>query len=275
MWCRHGESVMPQFPVPAISRSAVRRRAQQFLRPACDCLEPRVVPSTSWLSQVFQGPPPLHPQTVPITFPPGLNGRTNALYQMSQTHHPLYQSIENGHVSKVPLFLPEYTGPKATDLDVDGAIARLTPSKEFLLRGTVLGPINLADPFVYSFLINRGGATTPGPIPHRPGITSNAVVAVQIGRATPLGTVSLLNQQGQVTSVVRLPSSDVQVVGTSVNVELPASLLPRTSSATSQLSPTGYSFAFDSAVIGGHPSDIAGVVPEYFDAPVGITSRHK
>jgi hypothetical protein len=220
-------------------------------------------------STIFQGPPPIDPPTVPITFPPGLNGRTNALYQMSLTHHHLYQSISNGHVSKVPLFLPEYRGPKATDLAADGAIARLTPSKEFLLRGTVLGPINLADPFVYSFLINRGGVTPPGPIPHRPGITFNSVVSVQIGRATLLGTVSLLNQQGQVTSVVTLPASDVQVVGTGVNVELLASLLPRTSSTTSQLSPTGYSFAFEAATAGGQPSDIAGVAPEFFDAPVG------
>jgi hypothetical protein len=266
---------MPHFPGLAILRSA-RRRARRFLRPACVCLEPRALPGSInglSLSAVFQGPPALFPKTVSITFPPGLNGRTNALYQMSMTHHPLYQSIENGHVSKVPLFLPGYTGAKLTDLDVDGAIARLTPSKEFHLRGTVLGPINLADPLVYSFLINRGGATTPGPIAVRPGITANAVVSVRIGlpigHPTPLGTVSLLNQQGQVTSVVTLPSSDVQVVGTSVSVELPASLLPRTSSATSRLSPTGYSFAFESAVIGGQQSEIAGVAPEFFDAPVG------
>jgi hypothetical protein len=242
---------------------------RRFLLPSCDCLEPRSLPTTNWLSQVFQGPPPLHPPTVSITFPFGLNGRINALYQLSLTHHPLYQSIENGHVSKAPLFLPVYTQTKLADLDVDGAIARLTPSKQFVLTGKVLGPIKLSDPLVYSFLINRGGATTPGPIAVRPGISYDSVVSVSIGRATPLGTVSLLNQQGQVTSVVTLPASDVQVAGTSVKVELPASLLPPTGSAKSRLSPTGYSFAFESAVAPGQPSDIAGVAPEFHDAPVG------
>ena len=147
---------MPHFPRPDISRSAVRRRVRRFLTPVCDCLEPRDLPSANWWSTVFNSSPPLYPKTVTITFPPGVDGRINALYQLSLTHHPLYQSISNGHVSKAPLFLPSFTKPKPLDLAVDGAIARITPSKQFVLTGKVLGPIGLADPLVYSFLINRG-----------------------------------------------------------------------------------------------------------------------
>ncbi len=260
---------MPHLPGPDISRSAVRGRDRRFLKPICDCLETRALPSTNWFSMAFQSSPPLYPKTVSITFPPGVDGRVNALYQLSLSHHPLYQSISNGHVSKVPLFLPGYTKPKPFDLAVDGAIARITPSKQFDLTGRVLGPIGMADPLVYSFLINRGGASTPGPIESRPGITYDAVVSVRIGVASPLPIVSLLNPQGQVTSVVTLPASDLRIGGTNVNVELPASMLPSTGSAKTRLSPTGYSFTFQAAVAGGQPSDIAGVAPEYFNAPVG------
>ena len=261
---------MPHFPGPGVSRSAVRQRVRRFLKPVCDYLETRALPSTNWLSRVFQSSPPLYPKTASITFPPGVDGRVNALYQLSLTHHPLYQSVSNGHISKVPLFLPGFTKSKLFDLSADGAIARITPSKQFVLTGKVLGPIGLADPLVYSFLINRGGASTPGPIESRPSITFDAVVSVRIGVATPLPTVSLLDLQGQVTSVVTLPANDLRIAGTRVSVKLPASMLPPTGSAKSRLSPTGYSFAFEAAVAGGQPSDIAGVVPEYFDAPVGI-----
>ena len=101
------------------------------------------------------------------------------------------------------------------------------------------------------------------------------MISVKIGVATPLPTLSLLNPQGQVTSTVTLPASDLRIVGTSVNVELPVSMLPPTGSAKSRLSPTGYSFAFQAAVNGGQSSDIAGVAPEFFDAPVGTSSGHK
>lgn len=265
---------MPHLPRLVIPRSEARRRAQRILVPVCDCLETRDLPSTNLFSTVFQSAPPVHPKTTAITFPPGLDGRSNALYQLSLIRHPLYQSVENGHVSKVPLFLPGYTQAKLFDVDVDGAVAQITPSKQLNLTGRVVGPINPADPIVYSFLINRGGASSPGPIGSRPGITYDAIVSISLGGASPQGAVSLLNQQGQVTSTVTLPARDVHIAGTSVSVKLPVRMLPPTGSARSRLSPTGYSFAFEAAAAGGQPSDIAGVVPEYYNAPVGLASQH-
>jgi hypothetical protein len=195
--------------------------------------------------------------------PKNVSGRIEALYELSLTKHPLYQSIKDGHVSKAPMFYSKYTGPKRLDLDVDGAIARISPQRDFLLTGKVLGPIDASQPAFFSFLINRGGASSPAPIPDRPAITFNSTVMVTTGPGGIVGTVSLLNSQGTATSTVTLPASDVQVAGNSVNVTVAASLLPSTSPPSTHQATNRYSYTFIAGVPGGSASDIAGFVPEY------------
>ncbi|MGB0069009.1 MAG: hypothetical protein WBQ11_13240, partial [Isosphaeraceae bacterium] len=139
----------------------------------------------------------------------------------------------------------------------------ISPQQNFLLMGKVLGPIDASQPAFVSFLINRGGASSPGPIPDRRAITFNSTVTVTTGPSGIVGTVSLLNSQGSATSTVTLPASDVQVAGNSVSVTVAVSLLPSTSPPSTHQATTCYSYTFIAGVPGGSASDIAGFVPEY------------
>ncbi len=229
--------------------------------------------NSSPFSLLLSPPPPkvapVVPRTVSSELSKNVSGRIVALYELSLTKHPLYQSIVGGHVLKAPMFNPGYTGPKRLDLDVIGTNARISPQQGFLLTGKVLGPIDPTQPAIYSFLINRGGASTPGPIQGRPAISYDSTVTVTDGPGGPVGTVSLLNSQQQATSTVMLPPSSVQVNGDTVQVMVPASLLPSTTPPGTHLAITRNFYAFEAAVPGGLPSDIAGFAPEYASTMVG------
>lgn len=250
------------------------RRHRQFLKPSCEFLECRTVMSglsltalTGAFSSLTGTPPPakipLVPRVISSELPKNVSGRIEALYELSLTKHPLYQSIKGGHVSKAPMFYSGYTGPKRLDLDVYGANARISTQQGFLLTGKLLGPIDAWQPAVYSFLIDRGGANSPGPIPDRRGITFDSTVTVTTGPGGIVGTVTLLNSQGNATSTVTLPASDVQVAGNAVNVAVATSLLPSTNPPSTHLATTRYSYTFTAGVPGGSASDIAGFAPEY------------
>jgi hypothetical protein len=257
------------------------RRNRTSLKPLYELLENRTLMSQSSASSFFSSfwssltgtPPsaqaPLAPGVVSSELPKNVSGRIEALYGLSLTQHPLYQSIKDGHVNKAPMFYSKYTGPKHLDLDVYGAIARISPKRDFLLTGKVLGPIVASQPAFFSFLINRGGASSPGSIPDRSAITFNSTVTVTTGPGGIVGTVSLLNVQGNATSTVTLPANDVQVAGNSVNVTVAASLLPSTSHPSAPQATTRYSYTFIAGVPGGSASDIAGFVPEYTTTMVG------
>jgi len=243
------------------------RRTRQLLKPSCELLENRTVMSGFPLTSLLGSPPPasvpIVPRVVSSQLPKNVSGRIEALYELSLTKHPLYQSIKGGHVSKAPMFYSGYTGPKRLDLDVYGANARISPQQGLLLSGKVLGPIDASQPAVYSFLIDRGGASSPGPIPGRSMISYDSAVRVTTGASGIVGTVTLLNSQGKATSTVTLPASDVQVAGNSVNVTVAASLLPSTSPPSTHLATTRYSYTFTAGVPGGSASDIAGFAPEH------------
>jgi len=269
---------MKRIPGRVISRKT-RRRPQRLLEPLLEPLEPRGLMSvnpltgtTSLSSILFPTPPPKNPPLVPIPISSelskNLSGRTVALYQLSLTKHPLYQSAVGAQVLKVPTFDSAYTGEKRLDLDVIGANARLSSHQGFVLTGKVLGPINPSQPAIFAFLINRGGAGTPGPIQGHPMISYDSMVTVTDGPGGPVGTVSLLNSHQQATTTVALPSSSVQVNGSSVQLTVPARLLPSTVPPGTHLASPRYSYVVESAVPGGLPSDIAGFAPEYANATV-------
>ncbi len=276
---------MPSIPGQA-RLGPTGRRNRTYFKPLYELLENRTLLSrpsvsssaSSSFSSFFSSllgaatgtPPsaqvPLVPGVISSELPKNVSGRIEALYELSLTTHPLYQSIKDGRVSKAPMFYSKYTGPKHLDLDVYGAIARISPHQDFLLTGKVLGPIDASQPAFFSFLINRGGASSPGPgpgpVPDRRAITFDSTVTVTTGPGGIVGTVSL-NSRGNATSTVTLPASDVQVAGNSVNVTVAASLLPSTSPPGTHQAATRYSYTFIAGVPGGSVSDIAGFVPEY------------
>ena len=167
--------------------------------------------------------------------PKNVSGRIAGLYELSLSRHPQYQSIVGSRVLKAPMFDSAYTGPKLADLDIVGADATINPQQEIQFTGEVLGPINVSEAAIYSFLVNRGGASSPGPIKGQPGISFDAVVQVTTGPQGTSGTVSLLNAQAQPISTTTLPASSVQIAGESVKVTVPLNLLP--SSAPSSTRP--------------------------------------
>jgi hypothetical protein len=272
---------MPSIPGQA-RLGPTGRRNRTSLKPLYELLENRTLMSRPSVSSSASSSPssffssllgaatgtspsaqvPLVPGVISSELPKNVSGRIEALYELSLTTHPLYQSIKDGRVSKAPMFYSKYTGPKHLDLDVYGAIARISPHQDFLLTGKVLGPIDASQPAFFSFLINRGGASSPGPVPDRRAITFDSTVTVTTGPGGIVGTVSL-NSRGNATSTVTLPASDVQVAGNSVNVTVAASLLPSTSPPGTHQAATRYSDTFIAGVPGGSASDIAGFVPEY------------
>ncbi len=244
-----------------------RPRTRLESRPGCESLEERSLQSLSVLSFLNPGAPPVNPATTaPVTMQS--NGRMEALYQLSLTRHPLYQSIRGSHVLKAPMFYASYTGPKRTDLDVIGANVRVSPGHEAMLTGKVLGTIDTAEPADYAFLINRGGASSPGPIPDRPGITYDAVVSVTTGLGGTSGTVTLFNSSGQPQSVIALATGAVHIVGGSVIVTVPESALPASSLSAAHSGIASYRYAFIGEIPGGSFHDIAGLVPEFASIPM-------
>ena len=269
---------MRRIPGTVIS-SRTGRRARRLVEPSLEALEPRglmssnsLTGSTSLSSILFPTPPPKNPPLTPIPISSELSrstsGRTEGLYNLSLAKHPLYQSAVGAHVLKAPAFYSAYTGEKRLDLDVIGANARISPQQGFVLTGKVLGPIDPSQPAIYSFLVNRGGASAPGPIQGHPKISYDSTVTVTDGPGGPVGTVSLLNSQQQPTFTVTLPPSGVQVNGNTVQVTFPASLLPSSAPRTTHQASARYFYAFESALPGGQQSDIAGFAPEYASSPV-------
>jgi hypothetical protein len=213
---------------------------------------------------------PAAPPIRPVTTPPVTaesNGRVEALYQLSLTRHPLYQSIHGSHVLKAPMFYAGYTGPKRTDLDVIGANVRISPGGEIVLTGKVLGTINVAEPAVYTFLINRGSANSIGPIPGRPGISYDAMVSVTTSSAGTSGNVTLLSSSGQLESVVPLRTGAIRIIGGSVIATVPENELPASSPSTSH-GIASYRYAFIGRVPGASFHNIAGLTPEYASIPM-------
>jgi hypothetical protein len=199
--------------------------------------------------------PPLNPARFPVS--------ETSLDRYSLHKHPLNEQIVGGHVRKVPMFYGPFAGDRTPNLDATGANGRLIYGRGFVFTGEVLGPIRTTQPAVYTFGIDRGGAKAPGPYLYRPMIYFDATVSVTTGPAGPTGTVQLYNKKGVPLPATTLPTSEVQVVGDKVQVELPAGLLPSTSPPRTHLPLTRYFYAFWAGTSATSPSGIASFAPEY------------
>ncbi len=244
-------------------------RTRRSHRPAGEPLEDRALMSglnlLSFLTPSAPAAKPvLSPAVISSQLPKNVSGRIVGLYELSLSRHPQYQSIVGSRVLKVPSFNTAYTGPKLADLDVVGADATIIGSQqEVEFTGLVLGPINVAKTGIFSFLVNRGGASSPGPIKGQPGISFDAVVQVTTGPAGTSGTVSLLNSQEQPISTTALPASSVQIAGDTVKVTVPLDLLPSTAAPSTRPGIDTESYTFTASLPGDSESDVAGFAPEY------------
>ncbi len=263
---RHGGQEMSRFLGQGPS-GETGQRTRRLHHPASEPLEDRALMSLSLLSFLTPSPPaakpPLSPAVVSSQLPKNASGRIAGLYELSLTRHLLYQSIVGSRVLKAPMFYSAYTGPKLLDLDVVGADATINAQQEIRFTGEVLGQINISQAGIYSFLVNRGGASSPGPIMGRPGISFDAVVQVTTGPGGTTGTVFLLNSQEQPISTTTLPASSVQIAGETVKVTVPSSLLPSSAPPSTRPGTNCDSYTFSTSVPGNSESDVAGFAPEY------------
>ncbi len=168
------------------------------------------------------------------------HGNTFAPVHVSdaRANEPLFS---NGlAVKKGANFYPLYNGPKRPDLNGIQATAQVS-GKNLVLTGTVDAPIvskptSAALGSVYSFAIDRGGASKTGPFPGRPWIRFDAIVNVTITtksiNATVATTSKSTNQPG--TTPTTLNASAVSIKGDVVKVTVPLSDLPSNGHADDQ-----------------------------------------
>jgi hypothetical protein len=238
-------------------------------KPGCERLEKRELPS---LLSMFDQAPPASPRVSWASIDLRPTGRVDGLYQLSLGSHPLYQSVVKGQVIKAPMYSTGYYGPKRKDLDATAAGAFVTPGGDFVFTGKVLGPIDASAGADYSFLVNRGGASSPGPLTIRPRILYDAEVTVTTGPGGPAGSVALLDGRGQALGTSPLPSEAVRIAGTTVRISVPGGLLPSTRQPTPRPMKVSYSYTFVPSLPGPDPADIASFVPEYIPAAVNAAT---
>ncbi len=124
-------------------------------------------------------------------------------------------------------FLPTYAGPRAGDLDVVTTQFTLSGTN-FQFAGTMNGAVGTTPGAFYVFGINRGAGTarfgtimnaTTGAIYNANGVLFDSVVVIQNGTVT----VRDLTPGGLNTT---LPSENLTIMGNTLSVLVPASLLP-------------------------------------------------
>jgi hypothetical protein len=142
-------------------------------------------------------------------------------------------------------FYPFYTGPKRPELNGVQATAKITGNLNndgnLILSGTVAGPIiqrprNAAQEAVYTFAIDRGGASEDGPFPGRPRIRFDTVVVAAIRQSGISAYYQLsdpsTNQPGSLPQptttpatlgnrIQRLSSSNVSIQGNTITITVP------------------------------------------------------
>lgn len=141
---------------------------------------------------------------------------------------------------KAAHFYPLYTGPKRPELNGIQSSGYVS-GKNLVLTGTVAAPIvtspaSAALGAIYSFAIDRGGASKVGPFPGRPAIRFDAIVNVTITptatTATVAATTPSTNQPG--VTPTALAASAVSIEGAVVKVTVPLSDLPSNGHADDQ-----------------------------------------
>jgi hypothetical protein len=193
-----------------------------------------------------------------------LEGRTLLSYLVVVSNHKVIP-IETGDArDNEPLFsnglafkhqahfYPFYTGPKRPELNGVQATAKITGNLNtdgnLILSGTVAGPIiqrprNAAEEAVYTFAIDRGGASEDGPFPGRPRIRFDTVVVVAIRPTGTSAYVQLNNPSTNqpLTPIQRfssIPGSSFTIQGNVITVTLPLMLTSGTPPTTTNLLPS-------------------------------------
>ncbi len=179
---------------------------------------------------------------------------------LAASHSPIVNHVGLGYVVKSPRIYPGYENTTLRpELNASGAEGYVKQGT-LILDGFVAGPIT-AQPTsdsgseFYTFLIDRGLTTAPGPIPGRPRILFDAAVTVSI---TPAGTTGEVEDLATGT-VTPLDPSQIFLGLDKVQVFLPPSeqggttgKLPRVTFAPSDTS-------FDTAVA----SNFESFAPEF------------
>jgi hypothetical protein len=202
---------------------------------------------------------------------------------------PIHNVVGDGYAIKMARFYPEYFGQKLSQFNVASSIALAPGDGTLQLNGQVVLPIPTAPtstpvpvtgkqrhpvptpppivPSYYVFAINRGGAASPGPIPGRPNIRFDSMVAVLVTQDGVLAYVKNLNGN---TTPVQLPANDVAINSFTIRVSVPLSLLPATGGATD---PSQYSVNFmawnqNPLLSTTNSHALASMVPEFRNYPV-------
>ena len=188
-----------------------------------------------------------------------------ALAPVYNTHPgPILNLVGNDHAIKSPRFYPFYTGAKRAELNVAAAWAKVDNQGVVTLSGITAGniiaqPTSADQEAYYVFGINRGGATTPGPFPGRPGIAFDGVVSIAVLQTGVTGEIKDLNT-GVVTPI---PADSIQIKANTIHVV----------DAVNQLSSTGsgkvtVNFWASNAPATAGPTAVAGFVPEFRSFPI-------
>lgn len=156
----------------------------------------------------------------------------------ARVDEPLYS---NGLGVKHALnFYPYYTGPRRPDLN--GVAARgFVAGTNLVLSGTVAGPIvtkpkTSMQASLYTFAIDRGGASKTGPFPGRPNIRFDGVIVAEFqpkGLTAYVQLTDPLTKQPN-TAKKALPASSVTVSGATLTVTVPLSMIPSSGHAFNQ-----------------------------------------
>ncbi len=155
-----------------------------------------------------------------------------------RSDEPLFS---NGLGAKsAPRFYTFYTGPHRPELNGIQASAYVS-GKNLILSGTVVGPIprhptSTSQESLYTFGIDRGGASKTGPFPGRPHVRFDSVVVAEVSKKGLSAYAQLndprTNQTG--TPPKPLPPSDVTIAGNVITMTVPLSMLPSSGHAIDQ-----------------------------------------
>jgi hypothetical protein len=156
----------------------------------------------------------------------------------ARVHEPLYS---NGLAVKHALnFYPHYTGPRRPELNGVRASA-FASGTNLVFSGTVAAPIvtkpkTRAEESIYTFALDRGGASKTGPFPGRPRIRFDGVVVVEFRQKAPTVYVQLTDPKTKQpgTPKTSLPASSLVVNGDTLTVTVPLAKLPSSGHAFNQ-----------------------------------------
>jgi hypothetical protein len=153
-------------------------------------------------------------------------------------------STGTGHADQEPRFRRGYAGPRLPSLNVAEATARVEGS-DLVLTATLAGPI-IARPAtadqeaIYTFGIDRGGASQDGPFPGRSHLRFDSVAVVQVRRSGISGHTQFImastaaTNPGRRSPVTALKPGNIAVEGDVLRVTVPLGQLPSGGAARNQ-----------------------------------------